>query len=117
MVHWPDKSFGLDLSQPLAWRRSGLLMKPTIQVSVCPTFGGSNPGIKAEVIHSLSDDLNLICGYALNAHPSAFASVAFGRSKWNGNIGRTGIVVRADTPLASIGQPSFSIQLNNAFEF
>ncbi|CAH8260513.1 unnamed protein product [Arabidopsis lyrata] len=117
MVHWPDKSFALDLSQPLAWRRAGLLMKPTIQVSVCPTFGGSNPGLKAEVIHSLSDDLNLICGYALNAHPSAFASVSFGRSKWNGNIGRTGIVVRADTPLASIGQPSFSVQLNNAFEF
>ncbi|XP_019097145.1 PREDICTED: uncharacterized protein LOC104765297 [Camelina sativa] len=117
MIHWPDKSFALDLSQPLAWRRSGLLMKPTVQVSVCPTFGGSNPGIKVEVIHSLRDDLNLICGYALNAHPSAFASVSLGRSKWNGNIGRTGIVVRADTPLASIGQPSFSVQFNNAFEF
>ncbi|CAH2053683.1 unnamed protein product [Thlaspi arvense] len=117
MVHWPDKSFALDLSQALAWRRSGLLMKPTLQLSVCPTFGGSNPGMKAEVIHSLSDDLHLIYGYALNIHPSAFASVSFGRSKWNGNIGRTGIVVRADTPLASIGQPSFSVQLNNTFEF
>lgn len=41
----------------------------------------------------------------------------FGRSKWNGNIGRTGIVVRVDTPIASVAQPSFSIQLNNAFEF
>ncbi|KFK38834.1 hypothetical protein AALP_AA3G166400 [Arabis alpina] len=117
MVNWPDKSFAVDLSQPLAWRRSGLLMKPRIQVSICPTFGGSNPGMKAEVIRSLSDDLNLICGYSLNAHSSAFASVSYGRSKWNGNIGRTGIVVRADTPLASIGQPSFSVQLNNAFEF
>ncbi|KAH0927236.1 hypothetical protein HID58_019492 [Brassica napus] len=118
MVYLPDKSFALEVSQGLAWRRSGLLMKPTLQLSVCPTFGGSNPGVKAEVIHSLRDDLNLIYGYALNAHPSAFASVSFGRSKWNGNNGRTGIVVRADTPLAaSIGQPSFSVQLNNSFEF
>ncbi|VVA97657.1 unnamed protein product [Arabis nemorensis] len=117
MVNWPDKSFAVDLSQALAWRRSGLLMKPTIEVSICPTFGGSNPGMKAEVIRSLTDDLNLICGYSLNAHPSAFASVSFGRSKWNGNVGRTGIVVRAETPLASIGRPSFSVQLNNAFEF
>ncbi|KAF3590009.1 hypothetical protein F2Q69_00031606 [Brassica cretica] len=118
MVHLPDKSFALEVSQGLAWRRSGLLMKPTLQLSVCPTFGGSNPGMKAEVIHSLRDDLNLIYGYALTAHPSAFASVSFGRSKWNGNNGRTGIVVRADTPLAaSIGRPSFSVQLNNSFEF
>ncbi|KAL0816935.1 hypothetical protein Bca101_073379 [Brassica carinata] len=118
MVHLPDKSFALEVSQGLAWRRSGLLMKPTLQLSVCPTFGGSNPGMKAEVIHSLRDDLNLIYGYALTAHPSAFGSVSFGRSKWNGNNGRTGIVVRADTPLAaSIGQPSFSVQLNNSFEF
>ncbi|KAJ0264076.1 hypothetical protein HA466_0024960 [Hirschfeldia incana] len=118
MVHLPDKSFAFEVSQGLAWRRSGLLMKPTLQLSVCPTFGGSNPGMKAEVIHSLSDDLNLIYGYALNAHPSAFASVSLGRSKWNGNNGRTGIVVKADTPLAaSIGRPSFSVQLNNSFEF
>ncbi|KAG2305606.1 hypothetical protein Bca52824_025354 [Brassica carinata] len=117
-VHLPDKSFALEVSQGLAWRRSGLLMKPTLQLSVCPTFGGGNLGMKAEVIHSLSDDLNLIYGYTLNAHPSAFASVSFGRSKWNGNNGRTGIVVRADTPLAaSIGRPSFSVQLNNSFEF
>ncbi|CAN8270178.1 unnamed protein product [Cochlearia groenlandica] len=117
MIHWPDKSFALELSQALALRRSGLLMKPKIQVSLCPTLGGSNPGMKAEVIHSLSDDLNLICGYALNSHPSAFASISFGRSKWNGNNGRVGVVVRADTPLASIGQPSYSVQLNNSFEF
>ncbi|XP_010542325.1 PREDICTED: uncharacterized protein LOC104815577 [Tarenaya hassleriana] len=117
MVYWPDKSFGLGISQALAWRRSGLMMKPTIQLSVCPTFGGSNPGTKAEVVHSVSDDLNLICGCTFTAHPSAFASISFGRSKWNGNVGRTGIVLRADTPLASVGRSSFSVQLNNAFEF
>ncbi|CAA7013864.1 unnamed protein product [Microthlaspi erraticum] len=117
MVNWPDKSFGIGVSQALAWRKSGLMMKPAIQLSVCSTFGGSNPGMKTEVIHSLNDNINMICGCAMTAHPSAFASLSFGRSKWNGNIGRSGIVVRADTPLSSVAQPSFSIQLNNAFEF
>ncbi|CAF2055844.1 BnaC06g06340D [Brassica napus] len=117
MVNWPDKSYGVGVSQALAWRKSGLMMKPAIQLSVCSTYGGSNPGTKTELIHSLNDNINMICGCAMTAHPSAFASVSFGRSKWNGNIGRTGIVVRVDTPLASVAQPSFSIQLNNAFEF
>ncbi|RID56690.1 hypothetical protein BRARA_F00118 [Brassica rapa] len=117
MVNWPDKSYGVGVSQALAWRKSGLMMKPAIQLSVCSTYGGSNPGTKTELIHSLNDNINMICGCAMTAHPSAFASVSFGRSKWNGNIGRTGIVVRVDTPLASVAQPSFSVQLNNAFEF
>ncbi|CAH8306204.1 unnamed protein product [Eruca vesicaria subsp. sativa] len=117
MVNWPDKSYGVGVSQALAWRKSGLMMKPAIQLSVCSTYGGSNPGTKTELIHSLNDNINMICGCAMTAHPSAFASVSFGRSKWNGNIGRTGIVVRVDTPLANVAQPSFSIQLNNAFEF
>ncbi|KFK35727.1 hypothetical protein AALP_AA4G029000 [Arabis alpina] len=111
MINWPEKSFGIGVSQALAWRKSGLMLKPAIQLSVCSTFGGSNPGMRTEVLHSLNDNINMICGCAITAHPS------FGRSKWNGNMGRTGIVVRADTPLASITQPSFSIQLNNAFEF
>ncbi|CAH2036578.1 unnamed protein product [Thlaspi arvense] len=119
MVNWPEKSFGIGVSQALTWRKSGIMMKPAIQLSVCSTFGGNNPGMKTEVIHSLNDNINMICGCecARTAYPSAFASVSFGRSKWNGNIGRNGIVVRADTPLGSVGRPSFSIQLNNAFEF
>nr|AAL31216.1 At1g53450/T3F20_17 [Arabidopsis thaliana]AAN18106.1 At1g53450/T3F20_17 [Arabidopsis thaliana] len=117
MINWPDKSLALGVSQALAWRRSGVMLKPAIQLSVCSTFGGSNPGIKTEVIQSLNDNINMICGCAFTAHPSTFASVSFGRSKWNGNIGRTGIVVRADTPLPNVARPSFSIQINNAFEF
>lgn len=40
-----------------------------------------------------------------------------GRSKWNGNVGTTGIVLRTEVPLGSVGQPSFSIQLNSGIEF
>ncbi|XP_022717302.1 uncharacterized protein LOC111275929 isoform X2 [Durio zibethinus] len=76
MVQLPDKSFSLGLSQALAWKRSGLMMKPSIQFSLCPTFGGSKPGLRAEVIHTVKEDLNLICGCALVAHPSAFASIS-----------------------------------------
>ena len=45
-------------------------------VSLCPTFGGSNPGLHAELTHSVNDHLNLICGCAATTHPSAFASLA-----------------------------------------
>ncbi|KHG11191.1 ATP-dependent helicase/nuclease subunit A [Gossypium arboreum] len=117
MVLWPDNSFALGLSQALAWKRSGLMMKPSIQFSLCPTFGGSNPGLRAEVIHTVKDNLNLICGCSLVAHPAAFASISLGRSKWNGNVGNSGIVVRVDTPLSSVGRPSFSLQINNVIEF
>ncbi|KAK6154263.1 hypothetical protein DH2020_008511 [Rehmannia glutinosa] len=138
MLQWPDKSFALGLEQSLAWKRSGLMVRPTIQFSLCPTFGGSCPGLRMELTHSVKEELNLICGCALVTHPSAFASVAVaaevgqpevmycalvmnvdladhnvGRSKWNGNVGNTGVVLKVETPLGNFSRPSFSVQLNS----
>ncbi|XP_062116583.1 uncharacterized protein LOC133830590 isoform X2 [Humulus lupulus] len=31
-IQWPDKSFTLSLAQALAWQRSGLMVRPTVQV-------------------------------------------------------------------------------------
>ncbi|KAG5551546.1 hypothetical protein RHGRI_009824 [Rhododendron griersonianum] len=76
MVQWPDKSFTLGVAQALAWKASGLMVRPTIQFSACPTFGGSNPGMRTELIHSVNEELSLICGCAFTSHPSAFASVS-----------------------------------------
>ncbi|WCJ32318.1 hypothetical protein M5689_013751 [Euphorbia peplus] len=117
MIQWPDKSFTLGVSQALAWQRSGLMVRPTVQFSLCPTFGGSNPGTRAELIHSVNEQLNLICGCAFTAQPSVFASLSFGRSKWNGNVGSSGIVVRVDSPLSDVGRPSLSLQINSGIEF
>lgn len=117
MVQWPDKSVALGFAQDLAWKRSGLLVRPTIQFSLSPTFGGSDPGLKAELIHSVKEQLSLIYGCSYSTYPSAFASVSVGRSKWNGNVGSTGIVVRVETPLCNVGRPSFSVQLNSGIEF
>lgn len=117
MVQWPDKSFSLGVAQALAWQRSGLMLRPTVQLSVCPTLGGNNPGLRAEVIHSVKEQLNVICGCAFMTHPSAFASLSLGRSKWNGNVGNSGIVLRVEAPLSNVGQPSFSVQLNSGIEF
>ncbi|KAL6975583.1 hypothetical protein U1Q18_024375 [Sarracenia purpurea var. burkii] len=117
IVQWPDKSFSLGLAQALAWKASGLMLRPTIQFSVCPTFGGSNPGLRAELIHSVNEELSLICGCACMSHPSVFASISLGRSKWNGNVGSSGVVARVESPLGNIGSPSFSVQLNSGFEF
>lgn len=117
MIQWPDRSFTLGFGQELAWKRSGLLVRPTIQFSLSPTVGGSDPGIRAELVHSVKDKLNLIYGCSYSAHPSAFASVALGRSKWNGNVGSTGIVLRVETPLCNVGIPAFSVQVNSGIEF
>ncbi|XP_023536476.1 uncharacterized protein LOC111797641 [Cucurbita pepo subsp. pepo] len=116
IVQMPDKSFTLDLAQSLAWKRSGLLVKPTIQCSLSRTFGGSNPGFRAEIVHSVKKLLNLMCGCSFIAHPSAFASISIGRSKWNGNVGNSGIVVRVDAPLSNIRRTSFSVQINTGIE-
>lgn len=48
-------------------------------VSLCPTFGGSNPGMRAELIHLVKEQLSVICGCALTTHPSAFASISVSR--------------------------------------
>lgn len=117
MVQWPDKSFSLGLVQALAWQRSGLMVRPSVQLSLCPTFGGSDPGLRAELIHSVKEKLNLICGCACTTHPYAFASVSLGRSKWNGNVGNTGLVIGVETPLGNVGRPCFSVQLNSGLEF
>ncbi|GFY99180.1 hypothetical protein Acr_13g0005810 [Actinidia rufa] len=116
-VQWPDKSFTLGLAQALAWKASGLIVGPTIQFSVCPTFGGSNPGLQAELIHSVNKELSLIYGCTFMSHPSAFASLSLARSKQNGKIGSSGIAVRVETPLGTIGRPSFSVKLNSGIEF
>ncbi|KAI3497180.1 hypothetical protein L1887_39606 [Cichorium endivia] len=119
MVQFPERSFTMGFEQALAWKRSGLMVKPTLQFSLHPTIGGTNPGVKAEVVHSVNEDLNLIGGCSLASHPSAFASLSVGRSKWNGNVGRSGIVLKVETPLGNVGQrqPSFSVQLNSGIEF
>ncbi|XP_076882949.1 uncharacterized protein LOC143531567 [Bidens hawaiensis] len=117
MVQWPAKSFTLGFEQALAWKRSGLMVRPTVQFSLQPTFGGSDPGLKAELVHSLNEELSLIGGCCLVSHPTAFASLSLGRSKWNGNVGKTGVVLRAETPLGNVGRPSFSVQLNSGIEF
>ncbi|XP_022848519.1 uncharacterized protein LOC111370853 [Olea europaea var. sylvestris] len=116
-LQWPDKSFTLGLEQALAWKRTGLMERPTIQFSVCPTFGGCNPGTRVEFTHSIKEELSLICGCSLVTNPSAFASVSIGRSKWNGNVGSTGVVFKVETPLGNYGWPSFSAQLNSGIEF
>lgn len=47
-----------------------------VMVSLCPTFGGSNPGLRAELIHMVKEQLSLILGCAFMTHPSAFASIS-----------------------------------------
>ncbi|KAL8108386.1 hypothetical protein AgCh_024739 [Apium graveolens] len=75
-VQWPDRSFTVGLDQALSLKRSGLMVRPSVQVSLNPTFGGSNPGVRAEIVHSVREELSLLCGCALPTHPSAYASVS-----------------------------------------
>ncbi|GJN15031.1 hypothetical protein PR202_gb01916 [Eleusine coracana subsp. coracana] len=84
MFQWPDNSLSFGVEQAVAWKRSGLMVRPSVQVSVCPTFGGSDPGLRAEFVHSLKDELNVMCGFSCSRHPSAFTALSLGRSKWNG---------------------------------
>uniref|UniRef100_A0ACD5T888 Uncharacterized protein n=1 Tax=Avena sativa TaxID=4498 RepID=A0ACD5T888_AVESA len=115
--HWPDKSLSFGVSRAVAWKKCDLLVKPCIQVSVCPTVGGSNPGIRAEVAHSLKEEVNVMYGLSCSRHPSAFTSLYLGRSKMNGEVGSSGVVITVEAPLDNVGRPSLSVQLNGNFEF
>ena len=46
-----------------------------------------------------------------------YCIIQIGRSKWNGNVGNSGLVLRVDAPLSTVGRPSFSIQINSGIEF
>ncbi|XBI35474.1 hypothetical protein VPH35_121152 [Triticum aestivum] len=116
-VQWPDKSLSLGLTQVLSWRRCGLMLQPALQLSVCPTFGGSRPGVSTELVHSVSEEASVACGYSHTASPSAYASVSLGRSKLNGGATSSGLVLRVDAPLHGFGRPWFSIQMNSGLEF
>ncbi|KAL6561722.1 hypothetical protein OROMI_017323 [Orobanche minor] len=94
MLQWPDKSVALGLEQAFAWKRSGLMLRPTFQfrtsrlltLFLCPTLGGSCPGLRMELTHSVKEELNFICGCALVTHPSAFASVSVEKCRLNNFI-------------------------------
>ncbi|PUZ62167.1 hypothetical protein GQ55_4G335100 [Panicum hallii var. hallii] len=117
MVQWPDKSLSLGLVQPLSWRRSGLMLQPATQISICPTIGGRHPGVCTELIHSVNENAGVVCGYSHTASPSAHASISIGRSKLNGGAARSGIVFRVDAPLHGFGRPWFSVQMISGIEF
>lgn len=117
VFQWPDNSFSFGAAQAFAWKRSGLMVRPSIQVSVCPTFGGSDPGIRAEFVHSLKEGLNVMCGFSCSRRPAAFTALSLGRSKWNGQVGSSGLVITLETPLDPMTRPSLSVQLNGGFEF
>ncbi|OEL19961.1 hypothetical protein BAE44_0019020 [Dichanthelium oligosanthes] len=44
-------------------------------------------------------------------------SFKLGRSKWNGQVGSSGLVITLETPLDNMASPSLSVQLNGGFEF
>ncbi|KAL6609598.1 hypothetical protein ACP70R_039567 [Stipagrostis hirtigluma subsp. patula] len=117
MFQWPDNSVSLGVAQAIAWKKSGLMVRPSIQVSVCPTFGGNDPGIRAEFVHSLKEELNVMCGFSCSRHPSAFTALSLGRSKSNGQVGSSGLVITLETPTDNLARPSLSVQLNGGFEF
>ncbi|CAL5046037.1 unnamed protein product [Urochloa decumbens] len=116
-VQWPDKSLSLGLVQPLSWRRSGMMLQPATQISICPTIGGRHPGVCTELIHSANENVSVVCGYSHTSSPSAHASISIGRSKLNGGVARSGIVFRVDAPLHGFGRPWCSVQMNSGIEF
>ncbi|XBJ11852.1 hypothetical protein VPH35_016480 [Triticum aestivum] len=114
---WPDNSLSFGVAHAVAWKKSGLMMRPSTQVSVCPILGGSDPGIRAEIVHSLKEEIGVSCGFSCSRHPSAFTSLSIGRSKLNGEVGSSGVVVTMEKPLDNVGSPSLSVQLNGGLEF
>ncbi|KAJ7522538.1 hypothetical protein O6H91_18G015900 [Diphasiastrum complanatum] len=114
----PERSFSLGVVQPLSWQRSGLMLRPTVQLSVTPTLGGRYPGWRAEVIHLPTEKLSWGCGCSFTLEPCAFASISLGRSKRNGEYtGSSGVVLQVETPLENLRRTSVNIQLNSSIEF
>lgn len=114
----PEKSVSLDIVQPIAWQRTGIMVRPTAQLRVTPTIGGRNAGWRAEVVHSPKEKLSLACGCTLTIQPTAYASISLGKSKRNvKDSGSSGLVLLVEAPMENLRRVSFCIQLNSGVEF
>ncbi|MCO5571159.1 hypothetical protein L7F22_024893 [Adiantum nelumboides] len=114
----PEKSVSLDIVQPIAWQRTGIMVRPMVQLRVAPTIGGRNTGWRAEIAHFPKERISWACGCTFTIQPTAYASIALGKSKHDGNdTGNSGLVLLVETPLESPARASFCIQLNSGVEF
>ncbi|MCO5614434.1 hypothetical protein L7F22_068716 [Adiantum nelumboides] len=118
IIQLPEKALSLDIVQQLAWQRSGAMVRPTIELSVTPTFGGRNAGWRAEIVHFPKEKLSFAGGFARTIQPTVFASVAVGRSKRNGtHSGNSGFELVVETPVDNINRTSFTLKLNSGVDF
>lgn len=117
-IQLPEKSLSLDIVQQLAWQRTGAMVRPTVELSVTPTFGGRNAGWRAEIVHFPKEKLSLAGGFAHTIQPTVFASVAVGRSKRNGaQSGNSGFELLVETPIDNVYRTSFTLKLNSGVDF
>jgi len=117
-VQMPQNSVSVEMVQPLAWQRVGMMVRPTVELSVTPTMGGRNPGTKVELLHSPLEKLSWGCGCVKSVDTHAFASISVGRSKRNGeHVGSSGLAVQLETPISNFRRTSLTVQLNSGIEF
>ncbi|KAG0566600.1 hypothetical protein KC19_7G076300 [Ceratodon purpureus] len=113
----PEKSASFEVVQPLAWQPLGVLVRPTVELSVTPSIGGRHPGTKVELLHSPMEKFSWGCGCVQSVDSKAFASVSVGRSKRNGeHVGSCGLTVQVESPVSNIRRTSFTVQLNSGVE-
>lgn len=116
-VQLPEKSASIEVVQALAWEPLGVLVQPTLELSVTPTIGGRHSGTRVEVIHSPVEKFSWGCGCVESLDSKAFASVSVGRSKRNGEqVGSCGLTVEVEFPLSNFRRLSYNIQLNSGIE-
>lgn len=117
-VQMPQNSVSVEMVQPLAWQRVGMMVRPTVELSVTPTMGGRNPGTKVELLHSPLEKFSWGCGCVKSVDTHAFASISVGRSKRNGeHVGSSGLAVQLETPISNFRRTSLTVQLNSGIEF
>ncbi|KAH7424488.1 hypothetical protein KP509_11G011100 [Ceratopteris richardii] len=118
IIQIPDNSLSLDIVQQLAWQQTGAMVRPTVELSVTPTFGGRNAGWKAEIAHFPKEKFSVAGGFANTIQPTVFASVAVGRSQRNGtHSGSSGFELVVEAPVDNINRTSFTLKLSSGVDF
>jgi len=113
----PERSASFEVVQPLAWQPLGVLVRPTVELSISPTIGGRHPGTRVEVLHSPLEKFSWGCGCVQSVDSKAFASVSVGRSKRNGEqVGSCGWTMQVESPVSNLRRTSFTVQLNSGIE-
>lgn len=116
LVSLPEGAVSMEILQPLAVDKSGIIFRPLCDARLVQTFNGRNKGMLVEVSAEPKERTRFGCGISTGRSLMAFTTASVGLSRRaQDSRGRylegTGIHLRIEAPPADIRRAAFTLEL------